>query len=522
MSMTTRKMTTRTLLLSTAVFLAGVGVASAQGMNEGTGARGQGQAAGSISNEGAHGSAGGGQHMRGSSNLHSRSAEGQHGVKGATVGAGEEGHGAVQMQHGNAHGNAQGNVTKHEQNRTTGQAMHGQASPGRIEHNRTTGQAAHEQTRPNRTEHNAQHHATTHSTTGQGSAEIRSNAETRGNANIGTQSRVGTHTATRQSSNVRLNSRQRTRIEQSVLTRSTVPRLSRVGFALDPGVIVPDSVHYVSISDYPALVDVFPAYRDDYFFVAEDQIIVLTPQRRIVAVVPLGGGPRYGAVSAGIELSSTEIREVQQVLVDRGYDIQADGVWGPSTRRALIEFQQREGLPATGVITARTVTSLGLQGRIAESHIQRGAATTGSNVRENTRTDVRSNQPNTQRGPNANPGERAPRNRATTGRGNGPNPQGANQPAQNRATSGQGNNQQPQNKSTNGRGGNQSMNGPSSQPQNRSTTGQGSQPNAQSNNQPAQNRATNGEGNNQQSGTSGMQPSGGSSQNNTQMNKPQK
>ena len=47
----------------------------------------------------------------------------------------------------------------------------------------------------------------------------------------------------------------------------------------------------VRVSAFPALIDVFPYYRDDSFFVTEDQIVFVNPDRRIVDVVPIGGMP---------------------------------------------------------------------------------------------------------------------------------------------------------------------------------------------------------------------------------------
>jgi hypothetical protein len=51
---------------------------------------------------------------------------------------------------------------------------------------------------------------------------------------------------------------------------------------------------------------------------------------------------------------------VQLVLIERGFELEADGVLGPRTRRVLVEFQRREGLQVTGRIDSRTVTELGV------------------------------------------------------------------------------------------------------------------------------------------------------------------
>ena len=78
-----------------------------------------------------------------------------------------------------------------------------------------------------------------------------------------------------------------------------------------------------------------------------------------------GSGPavRGSGTQVVIDLSPDEIREVQQVLIQRGFSVEVDGRLGPRTRQALIQFQRREGLQATGRIDSRTVTSLGVSVR---------------------------------------------------------------------------------------------------------------------------------------------------------------
>lgn len=63
-------------------------------------------------------------------------------------------------------------------------------------------------------------------------------------------------------------------------------------------------------------------------------------------------------------MSSERIRQVQQALNDNGSgnDIAVDGVWGPNTRRALLQFQRDNDLRATGRLDDRTVTALNLDG----------------------------------------------------------------------------------------------------------------------------------------------------------------
>ncbi len=498
--MTIIRMTTRKLLLSTAVFLAGVGVASAQGMHEGTGAREHGAATTGASSGGAQVGAGASEHShrhmgaqrgdRGFAGARDAAQVKEHGGGHATVGAGSKSRSATEIEHGDSHANAHvhGNVKAREQHSTVGQASReGGHEHGKLNargHHSTTGQASHEENAPQNAQQNERNNRNARElgrdTTGQATPEQQ------GQGKVG-HNEAGTNikgSAKNGGKHMQLSSQQRTHIRESVLSRRNVPRINHADFALRPGVVVPGSVHYVAISEYPTLVDVFPDYRDDYFVVADDQIIILTPQRRIVEVVPLNESEHVGSVSESVELSAAEIREVQQVLVRRGYDVEVDGVWGPATRHSLILFQQREGLPATGLVTMDTVSRLGLHGKIAESHIKGGASTTGqANGRENER-NVRDNRPNEQRGQNRlnNQNAKAPQNeRSTTGQGpnedhkNQSKAQGRNQPAEDKSTTGQGNNRQPLKQSTTGQGSSpdRSTNGQSENRHEQSTTGQG-------------------------------------------------
>ena len=64
-----------------------------------------------------------------------------------------------------------------------------------------------------------------------------------------------------------------------------------------------------------------------------------------------------------MNLSVEEIREVQQVLIREGFDVEVDGRLGQKTRQALISFQQKNGLQTTGQIDSQTVTKLGVNVR---------------------------------------------------------------------------------------------------------------------------------------------------------------
>jgi hypothetical protein len=160
-----------------------------------------------------------------------------------------------------------------------------------------------------------------------------------------------------------------------------------IDFRVNTGVVVPRNISVLSVSAYPALIDIYPDYRDDSFFVVNDEIVVLDRSRRIVDAIPAGPRAHYahtGSSGAGgvaaLDLSPDEIRVVQQVLIERGLlSGDADGVLGPDTRAALITFQRREGFQTTGSIDTRTVTALGVSDKISAT---RGQSTTADQGRE--------------------------------------------------------------------------------------------------------------------------------------------
>src|SRR5262249_58527814 len=84
-----------------------------------------------------------------------------------------------------------------------------------------------------------------------------------------------------------------TTIRQSVLSARNVPRVTNVNFPVHVGTVVPTHVNVVSVSTFPALIDTFPQFRDDSFFVAEDEIVVVDHSRRIVDAIPVGPRARF-------------------------------------------------------------------------------------------------------------------------------------------------------------------------------------------------------------------------------------
>jgi hypothetical protein len=77
------------------------------------------------------------------------------------------------------------------------------------------------------------------------------------------------------------------------------------------------------------------------------------PGQNHQAAGPAAGGP--------VSLGRDQVRQAQMLLKEKGFDVgEVDGVLGPRTRRALIAFQRRQGLEASGQIDQRTAGALGL------------------------------------------------------------------------------------------------------------------------------------------------------------------
>ena len=155
-----------------------------------------------------------------------------------------------------------------------------------------------------------------------------------------------------------------------------------------------------------------------------------------------------------LNLSETEIREVQQVLIDRGFLTgQVDGVFNDRTRQALISFQRREGIQASGSIDSRTVSSLGLSNKIGQQSNQSTSGSQSTTVGQG----PSGTQQNTTGQGNGQANAPAPQNQSTTGQAGGQGQGGAaQQPSAQQQPPAQQNTQAaPQNQSTVGQSGNQ-------------------------------------------------------------------
>ena len=64
--------------------------------------------------------------------------------------------------------------------------------------------------------------------------------------------------------------------------------------------------------------------------------------------------------SAAPGVEQTTIRQAQEKLSAKGHDVTADGVLGPKTQAAVKEFQQKEGIQASGQLNQETLAALGV------------------------------------------------------------------------------------------------------------------------------------------------------------------
>jgi hypothetical protein len=98
--------------------------------------------------------------------------------------------------------------------------------------------------------------------------------------------------------------------------------------------------------------------RQDLYTLRDSIAEFINPEGR----PPLTAGQASGQqASARSAVSSELVRNVQQTLSAEGVDAgPVDGIWGPRTHQALREFQEREGLDASGQLNAPTLAALGI------------------------------------------------------------------------------------------------------------------------------------------------------------------
>ncbi|UWU77869.1 peptidoglycan-binding protein [Bradyrhizobium huanghuaihaiense] len=496
-------------LLSTAVLLAGVSLAAAQGTREGSGGgMGAGSGAAERDKSGSGMSQGHGGASRGEGMTQGRAAEPRGGGRAESPAAGQS---RTERSEGMKEGGRaaeRGQIGKDQQSQkdqTVGQRRGDRDQPRQSEqktqdkdqsygkqNSQSTGQGRgeHDQTRQSE-QKTPQGQKDQSTTTGANTRPSNAPAPDQATQGQTTQQNQGATTGTQatapaqnqstttqtMSGRASVNAQQQTTLQQSVLSSRNVARVNAnsINFQVNTGVVVPRNINVVSVSAFPALINVFPDFRDDSFFVVDDEIVVLDRSRRIVDVVPAGPRTRFsragsgGGISGGsvaaLNLSPEEIRVVQHVLIERGLLTGgADGVLGTRTREALITFQRQQGIQASGSIDTRTVSALGVSDKISATQSQtttgQGQAnqqrptqqgTTGQNTGQ-ANAPAQQNQPTTgqaQQNQPATTGQAQPNQPATTGQAQQNQPATTGQAQQNQpATTGQGGTQQPSGQTT--------------------------------------------------------------------------
>lgn len=88
--------------------------------------------------------------------------------------------------------------------------------------------------------------------------------------------------------------------------------------------------------------------------------------------VRVPGGDNGGRAGGGVAASG-QTRQLQQALARAGYDPgPADGVFGPRTRQAVMDWQRSNNMQATGRPDARMLSSLGVSGGAATAQGRTG------------------------------------------------------------------------------------------------------------------------------------------------------
>lgn len=80
-----------------------------------------------------------------------------------------------------------------------------------------------------------------------------------------------------------LTTEQKTKVRERVLHGGKAPRVTNVNFSINVGTVVPRSVKVVALP--PILVEYYPSYRGYLYFVANDEIIIVDRNFRIIAVL---------------------------------------------------------------------------------------------------------------------------------------------------------------------------------------------------------------------------------------------
>jgi peptidoglycan hydrolase-like protein with peptidoglycan-binding domain len=88
--------------------------------------------------------------------------------------------------------------------------------------------------------------------------------------------------------------------------------------------------------------------------------------------------PQQQQQSTAPGMDQSTIKQAQEKLSSKGHDVQADGVLGPKTQAALKEFQEKEGIQASGRLDQETLAALGVDEGSAGTGSSSPSSSTGS------------------------------------------------------------------------------------------------------------------------------------------------
>ena len=83
--------------------------------------------------------------------------------------------------------------------------------------------------------------------------------------------------------------------------------------------------------------------------------------KRVLKEQSVAGAPNFGIPNYGNSFLPSGVKEVQKALIFNGFRIKDDGIFGPSTKEAVIQFQKKKGIKQTGNVGPITAKALGVQ-----------------------------------------------------------------------------------------------------------------------------------------------------------------
>ena len=104
--------------------------------------------------------------------------------------------------------------------------------------------------------------------------------------------------------------------------------------------------------------------------------------KRVLKEQSVAGAPNFGIPNYGNSFLPSGVKEVQKALIFNGFRIKDDGIFGPATKEAVIQFQKKKGIKQTGNVGPITAKALGVQPLISATN-QKSATTNKPKVNVN-------------------------------------------------------------------------------------------------------------------------------------------